>query len=488
MSERQKINSTSNRERPGAMTMAMRAVDLPSPGPRSLRVGLVREGRIIQEKVFDPGASVSIGSSEKADFVLSAEDCPPRFELLQPVSGGYALNFTDAMGGRVALPSGAHDLESLTTAGAARNAGQHWQIKLNEASRGKIILGQTSLLFQFVVVPPVQPAPQLPVAVRGAFFRNIDWTFTAFIVVSYMLFLGTVIFLENYDFPLSDTEARVPDAYARLIFQEPEPPAPVADEEPEPMDGDGSDEVVEVAQEEGKKDTSDTVKAAQGVDAAAASSAEVRSRIADEVAAKAESMLLGALGDGGALSNVLAGGAVTANAADVLAQASGVGVASGGSGALRTREGGGGSGAAGDLGSLKGAGGQGATKSASEGKAVTERAVKGNIKLERGGDVGGSGDFDAAKVVAAIKLRLRAIQSCYENELKRDPTIAGKVTVTFTIQQAGTVSGASATENTSGSAGLASCVVKTVQRFRFTPGPSGGSVTFSYPFVFAPQR
>ncbi len=488
MSERQKINSTSGRERPGAMTMAMRAVDLPSAGPRSLRVGVVQDGRIIQEKVFEPGASITIGSSEKADLVLSAEDCPPRFELLQPVSGGYALNFTDTMRGRVALPGGAQDLESLRTTGAARNAGSHWQIKLNEASRGKVVLGETSLLFQFVVVPPVQPAPQLPVAVRGAFFRNIDWTFTAFIVVSYMLFLGTVIFLENYDFPLSDTESTVPDAYARLIFQEPEPPAPDVEDEPEPVDGEGVEEIVEAAPEKGQKDQGETVKAAQGVNATAASSAEVRNRIADEVAAKAESMLLGALGDGGALSNVLAGGAVTANAADVLAQASGVGVASGGSSALRTREGGGGSGAAGDLGSLKGAGGQGATKAATEGKAVTERAVKGKIKLEGGGDVGGSGDFDASKVVALIKTRLRAIQSCYENELKKDPTIAGKVTVRFTIQQTGTVSGASATENTSGSAGLASCVVTTVQRFRFTPGPSGGSVTFSYPFVFAPQR
>ena len=34
---------------------------------------------------------------------------------------------------------------------------------------------------------------------------------------------------------------------------------------------------------------------------------------------------------------------------------------------------------------------------------------------------------------------------------------------------------------------VAQCVVETVKRFRFNPGPEGGSVTYSYPFVFAPQ-
>lgn len=39
-----------------------------------------------------------------------------------------------------------------------------------------------------------------------------------------------------------------------------------------------------------------------------------------------------------------------------------------------------------------------------------------------------------------------------------------------------------------GSPAVAECVVSTISRFRFTPGPEGGSVTFAYPFVFAPQN
>ncbi|MEM7677650.1 MAG: AgmX/PglI C-terminal domain-containing protein, partial [Myxococcota bacterium] len=75
-----------------------------------------------------------------------------------------------------------------------------------------------------------------------------------------------------------------------------------------------------------------------------------------------------------------------------------------------------------------------------------------------------------------------------ERELGRNPTLAGKVTVEFTIVERGTVSNARAAENTTGSPAVASCVTAAVRRFRFRPGPEGGSVTFRYPFVFAPQN
>ena len=47
---------------------------------------------------------------------------------------------------------------------------------------------------------------------------------------------------------------------------------------------------------------------------------------------------------------------------------------------------------------------------------------------------------------------------------------------------------AKASENTTGSPAVAECVTRTISRFRFNPGPDGGSVTFRYPFVFQPQN
>jgi TonB family protein len=162
-----------------------------------------------------------------------------------------------------------------------------------------------------------------------------------------------------------------------------------------------------------------------------------------------------------------------------------VGVAKSGSGGdLRQRTGGGASNVAG-LGSL--ARKEGTTQAVGEGGAVTERKVAGSVKTERGDEVGGSGEFDANLVVQTIKTRLRAIQMCYEQQLRRNPTLAGKVTIEFTIQPRGNVTDVHVKDNTTGDAAVGTCVANTVSLFRFNPGPEGGSVTYSYPFVFAPQ-
>lgn len=477
--------------KPGAMTMAMQAVATKPSGPKVLRIGLIQAGKIVEERIIRNRETVSVGTSEKNHFIIQAPNLPSRFELFQLVGNDYILNFTEDMKGRVGLPGGVQELSQLRQSGGARNAGSHWQVKLNDASKGKIVIGDITLLFQFVTPPPVMPRPQLPAAARGGFVKGIDWLFTAFIVFSYMFFFGFIIYLENADWPIEEGIVAVPESAARLIFEEPTPPP--EPKELEPTEEGEVEEEAEGEEEEAAQPAKQPGEPSEGAGEPGpgedlATNAEARARMAQEAAAQAEAMILGALGEGGALSDVLAGGAVTGNAEDILAQAAGVGVAQGGSsGSLRTRSGGGGSGQTGSLGNLAKAGGGGATKARQTGE-VQERRIKGNINLGSGGDIGGGGVFDSAQVVRQIRARLRAIQRCYENELRNNPSLAGKVTVQFTIEQRGNVTGARAVQNTTGSPAVGSCVVNTIRRFRFNPGPEGGSVTFSYPFVFAPQN
>jgi TonB family protein len=472
------------------MTMAMQAVNIKPIGPKVLRIGVIQGGKIVEERVIRKRETVTVGSQEKNHFVLNAAGVSPRFELFQLIGNDYILNFTDSMSGRLGLPAGVQTLEQLRSSGAARNAGSHWQVKLNDSARGKVVIGDVTFLFQFVTPPPVQPKPQLPAAARGGFAKSIDWMFTAFVMFSFMSHFGFVVYLENADWPMETGIAKIPEQYARLILvEEPEP-------EPEPEEPTEEGPAEEPSAEPAPK-PADKPAPAKGDDSPApgdksaeekAAVAEQTARMAQEAAAAAEALLLGALNSagGGALADVLAGGAVTGNAEDVLAQAAGVGVAtSSQGGTLRTREGGGSGGAVGGLGSLSAA--KGAGGSAKEGGAVTEKAPRGNIKMESGEDIGGTGEFDAKLVTAEVKKRLRAIQVCYENQLRRNPGLQGKVVVEFTIEQSGSVSKAKPTSNTTNDPAVAACVVDTVKRFRFNPGPEGGSVTFSYPFVFAPQ-
>jgi hypothetical protein len=456
------------------MTMAMRAVQAPQGGPKVLRVGIIHAGKIVEERIVRRRETVSVGPSEKNHFIVQAQGLPSRFDLFQLVGNDYILNFTPQMRGRVALPGGVQDLEQLRASGGARNAGTHFQVKLNEASRGKIVIGDTTLLFQFVVPPPVTPRPQLPAAARGGFVKGIDWLFTAFVVFSYMIFFGFIVYLESADWPIDRGIAGVPEDMSRFIFDEPEPPP----EEPTEV-VDDAEAVEEVAEETAPTKAPSEAPSRE-------STAEATARIREEAAAQAQQMLLGALGEDGALADVLAGGAVTGSAADVLAQAEGVGVADSAGGTLRER-GGGGSSGQGGLGGLVRAGG-GATGARQEGEQVIERVIRGRFTLEGGDEVGGAGVFDQNQVTSMIRQRQSAFRRCYETELRNNPTLAGKVSVQFTIEERGNVSAASATENTTGSAGLASCVVGVIRRLRWAQGPEGGSVTFNYPFVFAPQN
>ena len=474
--------------RPGKMTMAMDLAPRKPSGPKVLRVGLFRDKKIVEERIVRTRETVSIGTAAKNHLIIKSGTMPKklesRFELFQLVGDDYILNFTEGMTGKVALPGGVQKLDYLRESGAARNAGTHYQIKLAETSRGNIRVGDFTVFFEFVAAPPITPKPQLPAAVQRGLIKNIDWTFTTWVIFSYMLFFGSIIYMENADWEIERGVDEVPETLARLVFEAPIEPPQVEEEQVEEGEGD-EEETKETAKGEAREEKPAKVDA--GPPRGAGATREGRARIAQDAAAQAEAMLLGALGQGGgALADVLQGGAVTANAADVLAQASGVGVATKSeAGTLRTRSGSG-SGQQSDLGSLKKSARAG--KAASEGKAVQERIVRGNVGLRGGGDIGGSGEFDAAAVQKQIKLRLKSITRCYESELRKNPSLAGKVTVTFTIQERGNVTDARASENTTGSPSVAQCVTRTISRFRFNPGPSGGSVTFRYPFVFQPQN
>ncbi|MCB9591658.1 MAG: TonB family protein [Sandaracinaceae bacterium] len=471
------------------MTMAMQAVANRPVGPKVLRIGLIQGDKIIEERIIRKRETVTVGSSEKNHFVVSAPGLSSRFELFQLVGNDYVLNFTDQMRGRVGLAGGVKVLDELRSSGGARKANGYYQVKLSDNSRGKVEIGGTTLLFQFVVPPPVQPRPQLPAAVVGGFIAGIDWLFTAFVMFSFMTHFGFIIYLENADWPVEPGIATVPDRIAELIFNEPEPPQPEQEVEV-------SDEVTDEVAEEAAEEVADSTPSPSpsrnepSSSNSSSSSADDSARLAVEQAqAQVEQMLLGALGGAdGAFQDVLAGGAVTGNAEDVMATAEGVGVAtSAEGGTLRERGGGGRVGSAtSGLGGLQAR--QGAQQQQTEGTQIVERVIRGRVNSGALEEESGSGVFDPNIVTRQIRARIRAIQTCYERELRNNPTLAGRVLVRFTIQPTGTVSGATATENSTGSPAVATCVVSTISRFRFNPGPEGGAVTFAYPFVFAPQN
>ncbi len=175
--------------RPGQMTAVMRAMSVQT-GPKVLRIGLVQSGRVIEERIIKQRTTVNVGANERNTFVIPSQALPPMFKLFELIGSDYHLNFLDGMTGRVALASGITDLNALR--GQAKKVNNVYQMKLTEEARGKVVVGDTTFLFQFVAPPPVQPRPQLPLAVKGGMAAQIDWSLTIIAAFSFLLHFGIV--------------------------------------------------------------------------------------------------------------------------------------------------------------------------------------------------------------------------------------------------------------------------------------------------------
>jgi hypothetical protein len=456
--------------------------------PKVLRIGVIQGGKIIEERIIRRRETITIGPSEKNTFVIPSQDLPSsRFDIFETKGDQYTLNFSAAMNGRISSDGQVEELADLRSSGRARKKGKLFQITLNDKSRGKVLIGDSTILFQFVAPPPIQPRPQLPATVRGSMFAG----FGSFVVVVWLFFFileaGVVVWWETTDWPV----VSVWDKFMQLEELIAAETATFEKEKRPVTDGEG-DEVAEDdegdEQEEEQKSSSHNKVKDKGPKRSAAEiareRAEKRAALAQQIAERGINKILGTLGGDseGAIADVLRGGDVGADQDDLLSQVDGIGVATGETGgSLKGPAGGKGSGEAADISQLKVKGGDKSVKTAGPGK---EKKIKGKVRKKRPVASGGTGMMSASDVAKVVNRRLGAIKGCYEQALKRDPTLQGKVTIRFTISGSGKVTTARATLNEL-TPSVGNCMVSAFNRFRFPP-PEGGTVTFEYPFMFTP--
>ncbi len=111
-----------------------------------------------------------------------------------------------------------------------------------------------------------------------------------------------------------------------------------------------------------------------------------------------------------------------------------------------------------------------------------EARVQVNVRTGSLGAEGGLGKIDNNAVASVFSRRKGAIKSCYEKELRRNPGLKGRITLRFTIGTSGRITAINASQNTTGDQAIESCIIEKVRNWKFDP-PSGGAVTFTYPFI-----
>jgi hypothetical protein len=464
--------------RPGQMTAVMRAMPQVT-GPKVLRIGLVQGGKVIEERVIKQRTHVTIGPSEKSMFVIPSKNIPPNFRLFELQGNDYCLNFLDGMSGRVALKTGISDLAALK--GQARKVQignvQAHQVQLSEEARGKVMVGETTFLFQFVAPPPVQPKPQLPVSVRSGLGSDIDWTTTIIAAFSFLFHFGAVgsIYSDWMD-PIVDDEVSVAQLLESVKQLPPPPPVET------PKETDAPTEKSNAPAAEAPKAHAGGGSAGKAGTAGKGSLSDAKAAAIASELASLDMAMVGALNSkGGATANVLDRGDTPTGLLDAAAAAgagagqggiAGLHLGSGGGGVVKPGSGGGGLASIGDRGGGAPAGAGSATK------------VKGPVGSASigGAAVSGGSVANASSVVAGMAAGFRR---CYNKGLQEDPNMKGSVRITAKIGPNGEV--LSASPSGSGLSGtVISCVAARVSSAQFAP-PEGGGATIVIPVTFVSQ-
>ncbi|HZU84137.1 MAG TPA: AgmX/PglI C-terminal domain-containing protein [Polyangiaceae bacterium] len=429
-------------------------------GPKVLRIGLVAAGRILEERIVKQRTTVTVGPSERSTFVVQA-NVPPQFKLFELIGSDYYLNFLDGMTGRVALASGITDLAAMK--GQAKRVGPAYQIRLTDEARGKIVIGETTFLFQFVAPPPVQPRPQLPLSVKGGMASQIDWNLTIIAAFSFLLHFGLIgaMYSDWMDPVVSD------DITAGLLdmVQKTLPPPVETNETPtsSASSTDTAPAPTQAPKAQPKSNGAPDAKVVSGLMQEAETA-----RIAILAALNGGPNINGAMKDDNGAPVDL--NSLANRSGGVSNTTGGLNLPGGAGGPIRP-------GAGGGLQGLRG----GETGGAS----TTAGTI---VKVVPVGDVqyGQSAmSVPVANAEAVIRSQIHpGAKKCYQRGLESDPTQAGKIVILIKVAPSGEVDTATVQSNAGLSAQVANCITSVARRAKFdAPGPSGSQISVPFNFV-----
>ncbi len=445
-----------------------------------LHIGVLRGGRLVDDRYVPEKGEVTVGSAAKNTFALIGSNLPKEHLLWSFKQKHPTLHVTDGMNGEVALDGKSR--ESLgRLQGKGRQSRTGWELDLPETGRGWVSLGDTTFFFHVTYKPPPPPRKSLPEAAKTGLFSGIEKTFTAALAAILLLETGGIIAIHRQpDVPIDQPTQEDLDRFAQIIMPEKPKDQPKKDDAAKKAAEEAAKKKAE--EEARKKDEKkkDEAKKDESPEDKAAAEAAKRAKIAAEVSHKGLLNVLGSSAGSGALANVFASSAGFGDdVGKALAGAGGVKIASGDDAALRKGASGpGGPVGIGDLGANAG-GGHRASLGEKKRVAAPEISVSDeDMEVD-------SSTVDKGSLGKYIKYRLPAIKGCYNKELKLDPSLKGKIVVRFVITTQGRVSDVSIDENTMGNDDVAACIKRLISTWFFPLKPAEDAPV-SFPFLFSP--
>ncbi|MBL9102907.1 MAG: AgmX/PglI C-terminal domain-containing protein [Myxococcales bacterium] len=436
--------------------------------PKVLRILSVTDDLVCDELHQSGPESVTAGVDVDNELLVFGRGLPKRhtlFELGQ--DGAYTLVIPPHVHGVLSLRGKASKIADLWRRQARRDPKlTAVRLRLDPSAKGKLLLGETALLFQFT--PPAPPAPKdpFPLEYRARMFAGLT-RFDLATLLSGLMILGPYFIYSATRELDPHFEPDIDERFLRIMgvpTKKKEEPPPEKIEEEEQL----------LAQEDDKK-IKDKVDDKQVLEP----SKQFSKQALDKARGVGVARVLGTYGGPGEgtvfdviqstennLGELFAAGMTRVVDADGNEVS---GFVPGGEGISA-------------LGAVAGTKGFDVTASGPEVAALDKKERKINLKSS-GADI--DGDADKKAINATIRNRMSALQSCYEKALRANAGISGKIAYTITISVMGTVTAVVVLDDSLQDEGVKTCTVAKIKGWRFptTPGAEASSdVTFSVVF------
>jgi hypothetical protein len=383
-----------------------------------------------------------------------------------PSEGVYYIDIPPETRGKIALGSNKATVEQLRK---RFGQGDTLRVKLGAKAKGKLLIGQTRILFQTARAAAEPPKPSFPTEYVDplALLRPTPLELATLAAATGVALLAAIWFVYFAD--------RTPQPPSERFVREMGIPAEFYEEKEEEELEEAEEEVLKIEDKEKEKEEEE-------IDEDKLTKPE---NVSDEAFKQAR---------GVGVARVLGtyGGEGEGTVLDVIESTEnnlGELFAMGMSGTAEYRggeigdfvAGGGGIDATGTVASNEGLQtGEGPAEVGATDK--KERKVKGSAK---GTTDNVFGDVDKKAVSATIRQRMPGLQACYEKALRSNPNLKGKMTYTITINPQGRVTEVDIDEDTINDAGVESCTIAKIKGWRFfSEGAEESSeVTFSVSYT-----
>jgi TonB family protein len=439
--------------------------ETPAPDAKQLEVAMLWGDTLINVRHFSDSSQVLVGSEKPNDFHVFSTSVGETFSLAScdgkactlsvPASAGLLLRRSDSEKTR-------EQLKSEGALKASDGAVQSQALTMQLHDRVQITLDTVSFIVRWV----------RPHVAATSGVGAVDFYFTKVLTTSFMagiVILAAIYITDKNAESLSEDLFKNPQRFAKLVIKPPDKEKKKKIELKKEKE-----KVTKVEDKYGEKKDE---KKKPGVD--------VNKREQDKKKVM-NAGLLALLGGGdGAANNVFAPGGLGTGinqALGSLKSDSGISDSHGigGLGSRGTGPGGGGTGLGlgglGTKGGGRGSGGSGfGINLGDRGKGET-RVIPGKTTV--------TGSCERGIIGKVINRHANEIRYCYEVELNKEPNLAGKIGVSFTIDPTGAVGDASIAQTTLNNNNVEQCVLTRIRRWKF-PEPKGGGVcVINYPWVF----